>query len=91
MRTLRFWRSTNGIENGRPERTKYRHIVIAEIALRNELPDIIENLVRDTPRTAVAATKLKKMFKPALPFISEGFKAILAEVITESAERMIWP
>jgi len=58
---------------------------------RNELPDIIENLVRETPRSSVAAARMRRILEKAKPWASEGFKTILIEVVTEGAKKMIWP
>jgi hypothetical protein len=55
---------------------------------RNELADIIENLVVDTPQTTVAATRFKRI--RATPAIAEGFKTILISVVTEAAKKRMF-
>jgi hypothetical protein len=57
---------------------------------RNELADIIENLVVDTPQTTVAATRFKRMMERATPAIAEGFKTILISVVTEAAKKRMF-
>ena len=58
---------------------------------RESLPDIIENLVRDTPRSTVAAARMMRILAKVKPWAAEGFKSILVDVITEGARKMIWP
>jgi hypothetical protein len=56
-----------------------------------ELADIVENLVRDTPRTTVAATRFKLMMAKVSPAVAEGFKTILVSVVTEVAKKAMFP
>jgi hypothetical protein len=58
---------------------------------RNELADVIENLVRDTPKSVVMASRMKTLIGWGGPLAAEGFRKILIDVITESAKKMIWP
>jgi hypothetical protein len=58
---------------------------------RNELPELIENLVRQTPRTSVAAIKLRALLQKTGPLAMEGFKQILIGVVTEGAKKLVWP
>lgn len=58
---------------------------------RTELPDLIENLVRQTPRTPLAALRMKGLLDKVGPLAAEGFKQILIGVVTEGAKRMVWP
>lgn len=60
-------------------------------AEQNELADIIENLVRDTPATTVAASRMKTLLARVVPVVGEGFRKILVDVMAESAKKMIWP
>jgi hypothetical protein len=55
------------------------------------LANIIENLVRDTPQTAVAATRFRLLMAKVKPPVAEAFKAILINVVTEAAKRLIYP
>ena len=58
---------------------------------RTQLPQIIEDLVRDTPRRSVAAAQLRRILEKAKPWVNEGFRGILVDVIAEGARKMIWP
>jgi hypothetical protein len=68
---------------------------LAEIELEradlNGLADIIENLVRDTPQTMVAAARFRRMLAKASPIAVDGFRTILVNVITEAAKRAMFP
>ena len=71
-----------------------RELAVAENVAemdRTVLPEIIENLLRDTAQTPVAATRLKNLLAKVSPVAGEGFKQILISVVTESAKRLIWP
>ena len=58
---------------------------------RTALPDLIENLVRDTPKTTVAVARMEKILEKAGPIVSEVFRTILTSVITEAAKKQLWP
>jgi len=58
---------------------------------RSQLPDIIENLVRDTPRSIVDAGRMKRILENAQPWAAEEFRGILIDVITVSARKILWP
>jgi hypothetical protein len=58
---------------------------------RNSLAKSLDDLVRDTPRTAVAAIRFKKIAAKAGTTAAGGFKDILVSVITEAAKKIIWP
>jgi hypothetical protein len=62
-----------------------------EVMDRTELPDLIESLVRQTPRTPVAALRMKGLLDKVGPLAAEGFKQILIGVVTEGAKKMVWP
>ncbi len=55
--------------------------------LNKTLPD----LVSETPRTQLAATRFKKIVNKAVNFTGEGLKQILIEIAAESAKKMLWP
>ena len=57
---------------------------------REVLKRSLDDLVADTPRTALAATTFKTLVAKAGPVVAAGFKEILIEVVTESAKRQIW-
>ncbi len=50
----------------------------------------LDDIVRDTPRTPVAATKFKKCAAKAGKVAADGLKSILITVVTESAKKMLW-
>ncbi|HEM62151.1 MAG TPA: DUF2321 domain-containing protein [Chloroflexi bacterium] len=58
---------------------------------REILKSSLDDLVSDTPRTALAATRFKKLVAQAGPVVAEAFKEILVGVVTETAKKMIWP
>jgi hypothetical protein len=53
--------------------------------LAKSLPDII----RDTPRTSLAATRFRTLVAKAGPVAAEGFKKIITEMATEIAKGII--
>jgi len=57
---------------------------------QREFADLIENLVRDNPRTVVSAARVKQLLEKAGPAVSEGFQKILVDVISESVKKAIW-
>jgi hypothetical protein len=57
---------------------------------RDKLKGTLDDLVADTPRTALAATRFKRLATKAGPAIAEGFRHILVDVVSESAKKMIW-
>jgi hypothetical protein len=50
----------------------------------------LDDLVRDTPRTSLAATRFKRLAAKAGKGAAEAFKDILIGVITEAAKKVIW-
>lgn len=50
----------------------------------------LDDLVADTPRTTLAATRFKKLVAKVGPAVADGFKEILTDVVSESAKKMIW-
>ncbi len=58
---------------------------------RNELRNSVDDIVKDTPQTTIAATRFKKLIKKADKGAAEGFKNILTDIISEAAKKMIWP
>jgi len=51
----------------------------------------LDDLVRDTPNSPVAALRFKQLVTKAGSAALDGLKTILVQVITESAKRQIWP
>lgn len=58
---------------------------------RETLNKSLNDIIRDTPETAFAATKAKKLFAKAGKGVAESFKNILVDIITEAAKKLIWP
>ena len=58
---------------------------------RSALSASLEDLVRDTPRSPVAAMRFKRYLAKAGTSAASAFKDILIGVISESAKRAIWP
>jgi hypothetical protein len=50
----------------------------------------LEDIVRDTPRTAVASARFKRLAAKGGKEAAEGFKQILIGIATETAKKMIW-
>jgi len=51
----------------------------------------LDDLVRDTPGTTLAATRFKRLAAKAGIGAAEGFKQILIGVLSEAARKVIWP
>ena len=57
----------------------------------SKLKESLGDLVKDTPKTTVAATRFKKIMSKAGKSAGDGFRKILIDVITEAAKKIIWP
>jgi hypothetical protein len=51
----------------------------------------LDDLVRDTPNTPVAALRFKTMLAKVGSAAADGLKSILVDITVESAKRQIWP
>ena len=51
----------------------------------------IEELVKDTPNTAVAATRFRRLMTKAGKSAAVAFERILIEVMSETAKKIIYP
>jgi hypothetical protein len=58
---------------------------------RTQLAAALDDLVRDSPKTPVAASRFKRLASKAGKETAEAFKAILVEVVSEAAKKSIWP
>ena len=58
---------------------------------RNLLKKSLDDIVRDTPQTTVAAIRFKRLVAKAGKVAAEGFKDILVDVLSETAKKIIWP
>jgi hypothetical protein len=57
---------------------------------REELKASLDDLVRDTPETLLAATRFKKLMLKAGKGTAEGLKQVLTEIARETAKKAIW-
>jgi len=56
------------------------------------LSESIDEIVKDTPRTALGATRTKRILsKVSNPTVVDAFKKILVDIISETAKKIIWP
>ena len=51
----------------------------------------LDDIIRNTPQTPVAATRFKKLIAKAGPETAKAFKDILINVLSEFAKKTIWP
>jgi hypothetical protein len=57
---------------------------------KKQLKDSFPDLVRETPKTAVAETRFKKLMKKAGSEAYDGMKAILIDVVSEAVKKAIF-
>ncbi|MFC0417747.1 DUF2321 domain-containing protein [Cytobacillus solani] len=57
---------------------------------KDDLKKSLDELVKDGPRTVVAATKFKRILSKTGPEIATGFKDILVAVVSETVKKSIW-
>ena len=60
-------------------------------AERNVLKRSLDDIVRDTPQTTVAATRFKRLAAKSGKAAAEGFRNILIDVVSGTAKKIIWP
>jgi hypothetical protein len=58
---------------------------------REQLKKSIDDIVADTPRTPLAATRFKRLAGKAGIGALEAFKSILTSVLTEGAKKILFP
>ena len=58
---------------------------------REILKKSFDDIIRDTPKTPVAATRFKRLIAKAGPVVAEGFRKILVDIASETAKKIIWP
>ena len=52
----------------------------------------IDDIVKDTPRTTLGATRTKRILsKVSNSTVVDAFKKILVDIISETAKKIIWP
>lgn len=55
------------------------------------LMESIDDLVRDNPRTTLAATRFKKIVAKAGGAIGGSIRDILVDIVSETAKKALWP
>ena len=58
---------------------------------REMLKRSLDDIVKDSPQTTVAATRFKKLAAKAGKVAADGFRDILVDVLSEATKRIIWP
>jgi len=58
---------------------------------RSILKQNLDDIVADTPKTTLAATRWKGILSKAGPVAAETFREILIDVISETAKKVLWP
>jgi len=58
---------------------------------RSLLKKSLDDIVRDTPQTTVAATRFKRLVAKAGQVAADSFRDILVDVLSETAKKIIWP
>jgi len=57
---------------------------------KDELKGSIDDLIKDTPKTALAQMKFKKYASKAGSEIAKGLKDILIDIVSETVKKSIW-
>lgn len=57
---------------------------------KENLKKSLDDIIRDTPQTTVAAARFKKLVAKAGRTAADGFREILVDVAGEAAKRAIW-
>ncbi len=58
---------------------------------RETLKKSLDDIIRDTPQTTVAATRFKRLVAKAGKPVADAFRDILVDVLSEAAKKIIWP
>jgi hypothetical protein len=58
---------------------------------RETLAQNLDDIVVDTPRTTLAATRWKRVLARAGPVVADAFRQILVDVMSETAKKILWP
>ncbi len=66
--------------------------MLVELSLeeREALKKSLDDIVRDTPQTPVAATRFKKLVAKAGKVAADGLRDILVDIASEAAKKAIW-
>jgi len=57
---------------------------------RETLKKSLDDIVRDTPQTPIAATRFKKLVAKAGKVAADGLRDILVDIASEAAKKAIW-
>ena len=57
---------------------------------RETLKKSLDDIIRDTPQTAVAATRFKRLVAKAGQVTANGFRDTLVDILSEAAKKIIW-
>jgi len=57
---------------------------------RITLKSTLDDLIRDTPMTAVAAVRFKKLVARGGKQVADAFKDILVDIVSESVRKSLW-
>ena len=55
------------------------------------LTQSINEIVKDSPRTTLAATRFKKILSKTNKPILDAFRNILVDIVSETAKKLLWP
>ena len=58
---------------------------------RSLLKKSLDDIVRDTPQTTVAANRFKRLVAKAGKPVADAFRDILVDILSEAAKKIIWP
>jgi hypothetical protein len=58
---------------------------------REVLSKSLDDLIRDTPQTPLAATRFKRLVAKAGSGAAAAFRDILVDVLSETTKKLIWP
>lgn len=58
---------------------------------RELLKKSIDDIIKDTPQTTVAATRFKKLILKAGSAAAIGIKEIIVDILSETAKKIIYP
>lgn len=58
---------------------------------KEALAQSVEDLVRNTPKSTVAANKFKSIIAKTSVGVAESFKSILTDILSEAIKKSLWP
>lgn len=58
---------------------------------KDKFKDSIPEIMTESPKTKVAATKFKIFATKAGSMIADGLKDVLVDIVSETAKKIIWP